>query len=302
MKGTDATKFAELFQRIEAAGKAIERAWDKYLPPTEGPAGHIGQAARHCLASGKRLRPFLVRLAADTFGLDPDAATPCACAFELLHTATLIHDDLPAIDNADMRRGRPSCHVAFDEPTAILAGDALIVAAFAAMADQASVPQTPPALVLPAIERFASAVQAVILGEAADIRGEKLPPSAELLSFIHQHKTASLIRAAAACGAILAGADPQALQTVDEYASACGLMFQITDDLLDVEGDEAELGKPTGADAQAGKQTYPAVYGVQESRRRARELADRAAAAARRLPANQPIWLALVEFILSRRS
>jgi geranylgeranyl diphosphate synthase type II len=287
---------------LAAAAPAVEAALDRYLPPASGPAVRLGEAVRHSLGGGKFVRPMLVRMAAETFGLTPDAVTPAACAFELVHSATLVHDDLPAIDDADLRRGRPSAHVAFDEPTAILAGDALIVASFAAMADQARVPVTPPARVVPVVAEFADAVQAVIAGELVDILSEKAAPDADLLVFIHTHKTAALIRSAVRAGAMLAGAPRDALAAATAYGEAVGLLFQVTDDLLDVTGDAEALGKPAGLDAAAGKLTYPGVFGYDGALARADELADAAREAAVRLPSPSDLWLALIDLILTRRT
>ncbi|MCD6350568.1 MAG: polyprenyl synthetase family protein [Armatimonadetes bacterium] len=292
----------ELHEELTATKEAVEAALEQYLPAAEGPAAALGQAVRHSLRGGKRVRPLLVRLAASTWGLDADDVVPTACAFELFHTATLIHDDLPAIDNSDLRRGQPSCHAAFDEPTAILAGDALILAALRALADQASRPATPPQRVALVLGDFALAAQAVIAGEAVDITAEGLPPSAELLDFIHRNKTAALLAGAARAGALLAGAPAEEVALLDEYAQGLGLLFQVTDDLLDVEGSAGEMGKPTGQDAQAGKQTYPAVYGVEEAHRRAQELAGRLRELAQKLPSRWELWQALVEVVLERRS
>ena len=287
---------------LSSAASAVERVLDHYLPPPSGPAVRLGEAVRHSLGGGKFVRPMLVRMAAETFGLPPDAVTPAACAFELLHSATLIHDDLPAIDDADLRRGRPSAHVAFDEPTAILAGDALIVASFAAMADQARVPVTPPTRVMPVLAEFAEAVQSVIAGELVDILSEKAAPDPDLLVFIHTHKTASLIRSAVRVGAMLAGAPADALAAATAYGESVGLLFQVTDDLLDVTGDEEALGKPAGLDAAAGKLTYPGVFGYDGAVARANELAEAARSAVTRLPSPSDLWLSLIDLILTRRT
>lgn len=289
-------------EALGGATSAVEAVLERYLPTDAGPASRLGAAMRHSLGGGKLVRPMLVRMAAETFGLPPEAVTPAACAFELLHTATLVHDDLPAIDDAALRRGRPSAHVAFDEPTAILAGDALIVAAFAAMADQAKVHVTPPARVVPVIAEFAQAVQAVIAGELVDIEAEQAEPDAELLVFIHTHKTAALIRAAVRAGAMLAGAPRDALAAATEYGEALGLLFQVTDDLLDVTGDEAALGKPAGADAAAGKLTYPGVFGYDGAKARAEELAGVARAAAERAADDSGLWVDMIELVLNRRA
>ncbi|MCX7598031.1 MAG: polyprenyl synthetase family protein [Armatimonadetes bacterium] len=292
---------AEINQRLAEAAAAVQMAMPRYVPPAEGVARRLGEAVAYSLAGGKRLRPMLVRLGAETFGLDPELVTPTACAFELLHVATLIHDDLPALDDSQLRRGRPSCHVAFGEATAVLAGDSLIVAAFAALADQASQPATPPSVVVPVLAEFAAAVHDVIAGELADLEGERQPPDADLLEFIHLHKTASLITAAARAGAILAQAPDDHISTLTACARALGLLFQITDDLLDVVGDSELTGKPVGADQAASKQTYPAVFGLEETRRRAQDLAAEVRAGARGLPAYGDIWAGLAELVVSRR-
>ncbi len=283
---------------LSQAADAVDQLAEQYLPPIDGPAGHVGRACRHALAGGKRLRPMLVQLSVATWGGRAEDVAAAACAFELLHTATLIHDDLPAIDNADTRRGQPSVHVAFDEPTAILAGDALIVAAFQAMADQARA--SGPERALECLRCFAEAVQEVIAGEAADIVGEGVQPDGELLRFIHLHKTASLIRAACECGAVLAGAGEQGRGKMRQLGERLGLLFQITDDLLDVTGDPEVMGKPVGLDEAAGKQTYPRVYGLDGARRRAEELAAECRELAADLPRLAEVWLELVDLILER--
>lgn len=243
-------------QAILAKNAAVvDSALQQYLPSPDGPGGHVAEAMRYMLRSGKRLRPLVVRHAARTFGWEGTQVLPAACAFELLHTATLIHDDLPCIDNSPLRRRQPSCHVHFDEATAVLAGDALIITAYAALADQARMSAADRVVHL--IAEFSQAVQQLIAGEAADVRGEALPPDAELLEFIHLNKTAALFVDAARAGATLAEATESQLETITAYARSLGLLFQITDDILDATGDEASLGKPAGADAAAGKQTYP---------------------------------------------
>jgi geranylgeranyl diphosphate synthase type II len=289
-------------EALASAASAVDGVVERYLPADSGPASRLGAAVRHSLGGGKSVRPMLVRMAAETFGLPPEAVTPAACAFELLHSATLVHDDLPAIDDADLRRGRPSAHVAFDEPTAILAGDSLIVAAFAAMAEQATVPATPAPRVAAVTAEFAQAVQAVIAGELVDIEAERAEPDADLLVFIHTHKTAALIRAAVRAGAMLAGAPRHALAAATEYGEALGLLFQVTDDLLDVTGDEAALGKPAGADAAAGKLTYPGVFGYDGAKARADELAGAAREAAEKVAGGNGLWVDMIELVLNRQA
>ena len=279
---------------------AVEDALPSFLPQADPRAGDLAAAIRHSLEGGKRLRGVLVLRSAATFGLEPTTVLPSACAFEMLHAATLIHDDLPCIDDSDLRRGWPSCHVAFDEYTALLAGDALIIGAFEALAKQAESVEA--ARVVRVIREFAEFTGAagLIGGEQADILGESMAPDADLLRFIHVNKTAKLICAACRTGAILAGAPADPLGAISDYGMALGMLFQVTDDILDVVGDEATLGKPTGADAAAGKQTYPAAVGLEGARAEARRLAEDASQAAERLPAEVEFWRSLAALVVTR--
>ena len=278
----------------------LDETLRSYLPPADPRAGQLAGAIAHSVQGGKRLRGVIVMRAAATFGLDPAIVIPSACAFEMLHAATLVHDDLPCIDDSDLRRGRPSCHVAFEEHTALLAGDALIIAAFEALASQAQTVEA--ARVVRVIREFAQFTGAggLIGGEQADIIGEDLSPDLELVRFIHVNKTARLICAACRTGAILAGAHEEQLEAISGYGMALGLLFQVTDDILDVVGDAEVLGKPTGADAQAGKQTYPAAVGLEGARAYARDLAGEAQALAARLPAEVDFWRALPDLVVAR--
>ena len=272
----------------------------RFLPRAAPQAGNLDAAIRHSADGGKRLRGVLVMRSAATFGLDPLLVIPTACAFEMLHAATLVHDDLPCIDDSDLRRGSPSTHAAFGESTALLAGDALIIGAFGALARQAE--SVDPSRVVRVIGEFARATGAegLIGGEQADIIGERAAPDADLLHYIHLNKTARLIQAACRTGAILAGASDDALARISDYGVSLGMLFQVTDDILDVTGDERVLGKPTGADGAAGKQTWPALRGLQGARDEARRLADQAAALAAGLPAEVDFWLSLPELVVSR--
>ena len=278
----------------------LDEALRSYLPPAEARTGQLAAAVAHSVQGGKRLRGVIVMRSAATFGLAAATAVPSACAFEMLHAATLVHDDLPCIDDSDLRRGRPSCHVAFDEHTALLAGDALIIAAFEALAAQAETVE--PAWVVRVIRDFAQFTGAggLIGGEQADIIGEKLPPDLELVRFIHVNKTARLIGVACRTGAILAGAAEEQIEAMSGYGMALGLLFQVTDDILDVVGDAEVLGKPTGADAQAGKQTYPAAVGLDGARAHARDLAAEARAMAATLPAEVDFWRSLADLVVAR--
>ncbi len=278
----------------------IDEALDGLLPQPEGAGGHVAAAMRHSIQGGKRIRPTMCLKAGETFGADPEALLPTACGLEMIHTATLIHDDLPPIDDSPLRRGRPTCHVAFDEPTAVLAGDGLLIEGFRTIARQAET--APPDRVARVVGEVADFVGAegVVGGEAADIRGEGQPPSAELLDYIHDRKTGALFQASVRAGAILAGADADGVAQIGEYGRVFGLVFQITDDLLDAVGTDQALGKPAGADAQRGKLTYPALYGVERSRARAAELAEAGRHQARGLPRLTDFWCELLDLLLDR--
>ena len=302
---TDATSaIAHVRALLESTSAEVDRALPEFLPQVSPLAGNLGPALHHSLQAGKRVRPLVVREAAATYGLAPGAVMPTACAFEIVHTATLIHDDLPAVDNADLRRGLPASHVAFGEATALLAGDALIIAAFAALARQAERPETPPERVVRVIAEFAAALGAegVIGGEAADLVGETLPPDDDLLAYIHFHKTARLFIGAARAGAILAGAPAGQVELAGRYAEKLGLLFQVTDDLLDATGDAEELGKPAGLDAAAGKQTYPALLGLSGAQEYAESLAEEALSLAKQLCAREETWSGLVLLVRTRKS
>ena len=278
----------------------LEAVLPNCLPEADPRAGGLADAMQHSMLGGKRLRGVLVMRSAAAFGLDPAHVMPAACAFEMLHAATLVHDDLPCIDDSDLRRGRPSCHAAFDEYTALLAGDALIIAAFGQLAALGRT--CDPARSLRVIEEFAefTGAEGLIGGEQADIIGEDLAPDVELLRYIHENKTAKLICVACRTGAILAGASEAQIETISDYGMALGLLFQITDDILDVTGDEDVLGKPTGADADADKQTYPAAIGLEGAQDEARQLGARAAEMAAELPGEVEFFQGIAELVVTR--
>jgi geranylgeranyl diphosphate synthase type II len=238
----------------------------------------LREAIRYSLLSpGKRLRPLLVLLAAEACGGERQTALPAACAVEMIHAYSLIHDDLPAMDNDDLRRGRPTCHKAFGEGVAILAGDALQALAFQVLAEEID----PPDVASRCCAELAVAAGATRLvgGQADDLAGESYTGSLERLESIHARKTGALFLASAQLGALVAQADAWQRTAVEEYARRLGLLFQITDDLLDVHASTTQLGKRTGKDLDAGKLTFPGVVGVEESRRRALALAEEARAA-----------------------
>lgn len=252
----------------------INRALKVLLPGEEDYPQNLHKAMHYSLfAGGKRLRPALVLAACESVGGDIDLAMNTACAFECVHTYSLIHDDLPAIDNDDLRRGRPTCHKAFGEATAILAGDALLTAAFEAMAATKTADKPPVLKAILELSR-ASGSTGMIGGQMIDIESEGKEIPFPVLEYIHIHKTGELILAAIRCGAMLGNAADEELDALTKYGKSIGLAFQIADDILDVEGSPAEMGKNTGGDEKKGKATYPSLIGLEESKRRAAELVD----------------------------
>jgi geranylgeranyl diphosphate synthase type II len=267
----------------------VDDALARFLPgddldASESNPCRLAAAMRYSvLGGGKRLRPLLCLMAAEACGGSAESALAAACALELVHTYSLIHDDLPAMDNDDLRRGRATCHKAFDEATAILAGDGLLTLAFELVARE--IEPTAAALCCVRILAEASGPAGMVGGQMSDLLAEKRAldehdaGSLAELEAIHRRKTGALLRAPLRMGAVIAGASSLQQQALDQYGQAVGLAFQIVDDLLDVQGDETKLGKRVGKDSGLGKWTYPRFLGIEGSRRRARQLADDAVAA-----------------------
>lgn len=249
----------------DALQRAVE--FDEHCPATLGEA-----IAYSLLAPGKRLRPQLVLMANQVCGGDVDAALPAAVAVEMIHAYSLVHDDLPAMDDDDLRRGRPTCHKKFDEATAILVGDALQARAFEILAKEI----TPPEIAARCCAELATAAgaSALVGGQADDLSSQFFQArneqhAVEQLELIHRRKTGALFRVSLRLGAMVAGADETQLAALDAYGQNLGLAFQVTDDLLDISGSESDVGKRVGKDNERGKTTYPAVLGVEASRQRA---------------------------------
>ena len=241
----------------------IDAALDRLVPAEDVPPQTIHRAMRYSLfAGGKRVRPILCLEAARAVADDAPGAIEAACSLEMVHTYSLIHDDLPALDNDDFRRGRPTCHKQFGEAMAILAGDALLTRAFEVLDDARLVRE---------LATAAGTVGGMIGGQVADLEGEGQPPTAELLESIHRAKTGALLRASTRMGAICAGADAAQLEALTCYGTHIGLAFQIVDDLLDVEQSSEALGKTAGKDAAQQKITFPAVYGLEAAHRMAED-------------------------------
>jgi geranylgeranyl diphosphate synthase type II len=298
--GTTSIEGAALWGYINQIRLRIDQALSDHLPevsrdPDTTCPARLALAMRYStLSGGKRLRAILCLMAADACGGNSEVALPAACALEMVHSYSLIHDDLPAMDNDDLRRGRSTCHRAFDEATAILAGDSLLTLAFEVLAREIK----PEAIALHCVTILAEASGAIgmVGGQMADLEAgncgnkesrdsdytmiaSETIGSLHTLEAIHRRKTGALLRAPLRMGAVIAGASKMCIDALDRYGSAVGLAFQIIDDLLDVQGEESKLGKRVGKDFELGKWTYPKFLGLDGSRRRARELAEEASSA-----------------------
>ena len=249
--------------------QTVEQALEDYLPPGDAYPPCIHTSMRYSIfAGGKRLRPILVLMAAEMLEKPVSEVLFAAAAIEMIHTYSLIHDDLPAMDNDDLRRGKPTNHKVYGEDIAILAGDALLTLAFEVMADPKHTSACTPAVILAAIYELAHAAGTfgMVGGQVMDMQAEKRPIQHEELDYIHRHKTARLITSAVRIGTILANAAVEELAAVSMYGEKVGLAFQIVDDLLDIESSTEELGKPVHSDESRQKATYPAFYGIEQSK------------------------------------
>lgn len=279
----------------------VERALSPMLESLGEIPGRLLEAMQYSLkAGGKRLRPVMLLAACDMAGGDADAALPFACAIEMIHTYSLIHDDLPAMDNDDLRRGKPTNHKVFGEDLAILAGDGLLNAAAELMTRSAlKIGDSRGIRAMEMIMRHAG-VTGMIAGQTEDVLSEGEKPREDLVSYIHSHKTADLLEAPMEAGLVLAGADEAQIRAGYEYGYHLGLAFQMTDDLLDVTGDAALLGKNTGMDAALDKMTWVALRGVEGTRRDAAEQVELAVKAIDSLPWEHGFFTELVRGIISR--
>jgi geranylgeranyl pyrophosphate synthase len=288
--------------KLQLLVSRVEVGIDRLLPPASEPSTRLHQAMRYSMqAGGKRLRPVLVLAAWELFeGPDGADPVPAAVAVECVHTYSLVHDDLPCMDNDDLRRGRLTAHRAFDEATALLAGDALLTRAFAILAES-YLPR--PALAASLVAELAGAAgsRRLIGGQMEDLLAERSPGATEEgLRYIHLNKTAAMIEASLVMGALCAGAPRDGVGALREAGRELGLAFQIVDDILDATSDSATLGKTAGKDARAGKATYVTVHGLDRARRIAREHSDAAIAALRRLPGNTAFVTTLAEDLVGR--
>jgi geranylgeranyl diphosphate synthase type II len=257
----------------------VDRALDKLVPSAKMFPTSVHEAMRYSLfAGGKRVRPILSIAAAEALGAQTSGLLPLAGSLELIHTYSLIHDDLPAMDDDDFRRGRPTCHKIYGEAIAILAGDGLLNMAFEVMSDPRRAKAVPAARLVAIIKEIsaASGVLGMVGGQVVDMESEGREIDFPTLEFIHTHKTGALIRASLRVGAIYAKASEKRLKALTRYGELAGLAFQIVDDILDITGKREETGKDVGSDLKKGKRTFPSFYGLEESRLRANEVADKA--------------------------
>jgi geranylgeranyl diphosphate synthase type II len=290
---------------LDARKKIIDEALERYIPGEDNYPPVIFKALRYSLfAGGKRIRPILCLASAEAVGGNIDLILPVACALELIHTYSLIHDDLPAMDDDDYRRGRRTSHKVFGENMAILAGDALLTEAFHLMSDRGLMEKIAPEKLISVIHDIARAAGCfgMVGGQVVDVQSEGEAVETEVLNFIHTHKTGAMITAAVKAGAILADAGEVQLNALTSYGRHVGLAFQIADDILNVEGDQKLMGKETGSDTKRGKVTYPALVGVDVSRKKAGELVEGALSAIENFDHRAEPLRMIAAYIIERRS
>jgi geranylgeranyl diphosphate synthase type II len=290
---------------LEERRGLVNRALEAYLPQVRGPAFRVTQAMHYSLfVGGKRLRPILCLAAAEAVGGDPGEVLPVACALEMIHTYSLIHDDLPAMDDDDLRRGQPTCHKQYDEATAILAGDGLLTEAFRTLATAADKYEGRERVLLDVITLVAAAAgyQGMVGGQMLDLLAEGRRVTLKELETIHRAKTGALLTAAVRAGALMGGGNRAEVTALTTYGEKFGLAFQITDDLLDVEGETAEMGKAAGMDEKRQKATYPAVLGLEATREWARRLVTEAVTALEPFQVKAEPLRDLAQYLLIRRS
>lgn len=299
-KSEPVVNVAEYFRQKAAQ---VDLWLDRLLPSESETPAIIHQAMRYStFAGGKRLRPILAIATGEIFGAEERELLPAACSIEMIHTYSLIHDDLPAMDNDDLRRGMPTCHVKFGEAMAILAGDALLTQAFLTLADYDASSAERKARVVSEVAHAAATTQALIGGQVLDIQFEGKPVTGAQLEEIHRAKTGALIRCAVRIGAIIGGASQDELKSLTEYGEKAGLAFQVADDLLDETATSEELGKTAGKDAASQKATYTSLYGVDGARQMADRLCREAIAVTRKVRRDTSVLGAIARFIVERRS
>src|SRR5215813_9980265 len=281
----------------------IDAELNRLIPLESTPPQTIHAAIRWSLfAGGKRFRPALLLAVGETFGVSNEKLVRTACALEMIHTYSSIHDDLPSMDDDDLRRGKPTCHVKFGEATAILAGDALQTLAFQTIAEDERLPVALRAQLISEIARAAGTPAGMVAGQAYDLEAESREITADELELIHRQKTGAMITAAARCGAMIAGAHERELRAVEEYGRNVGLLFQITDDLLDITATVEDLGKTPGKDVRSNKATYPAIYGITATRELVMQVRRTASEALDTLNIPTELLRGIADFVRNRQT
>lgn len=267
----------DIRQYLSDSKKLVDQYLEKLLPEETRMPATIHKAMRYSvLAGGKRIRPILVLASGESLDGNQSVLLHLGAGIEMMHTYSLIHDDLPALDNDDLRRGRQTCHKVFGEAMAILAGDALMTRCYQVLASLPGTSDTVRIHIISEIAHATGTVKGMIGGQVVDLESEGKPVNADLLEYIHHSKTGALLTACVRCGALAAGANSAELEDLTEFGAKIGLVFQIVDDILDVTASSEELGKTAGKDEKVEKATYPALYGLETSRKKAHELVESA--------------------------
>jgi geranylgeranyl diphosphate synthase, type II len=290
-----------LDQYLAELKRAVDERLERSLPPETQQPATIHRAMRYSVfAGGKRVRPILILAAGESLGGARDTLLHLGAAVEMMHTYSLIHDDLPALDDDDLRRGRPTCHKVFGDAIAILAGDALMTRSYQMLSELPGVPDATRMAILRDIAYATGTVEGMIGGQVVDLESEGKPISAPVLEYIHRSKTGALLTTCTRCGALAAGADAAQLQALTEYGRKIGLAFQVIDDILDMTSSRETLGKTPGKDQRVKKATYPALYGLEASRVKARDLIAEALEVIREMGNQAEPLRELAEFVQRR--
>lgn len=290
-----------MIEYLSEARRAVDACLERLLPIDSETPSTIHRAMRHSIfAGGKRIRPILVLASGSSLSGDREVLLQLGAGIEMMHTYSLIHDDLPALDNDDLRRGVPTCHKAFGEAIAILAGDALMTLCYQILSSLPGVPDSVRVAVIREIACATGTVGGMIGGQVVDLESEGKAIDAGILEYIHQCKTGALLRACVRCGALAAGAGETEMKVLTAFGEKIGLAFQVVDDILDVTSSSEVLGKTAGKDEKVKKATYPALYGLEASRKKAQELLDGALADLEGLGKEADVLRGLARFVVSR--
>jgi geranylgeranyl diphosphate synthase type II len=297
----DPMDLMDIHRYMKEAKEEVDRRLEQLLPEESQEPAIIHRAMRYSVfAGGKRVRPILVLASGESIGGARQTLLQLGAAIEMLHTYSLIHDDLPALDNDDLRRGVPTSHKVFGEAMAVLAGDSLMTRCYQVLVDLAGISDSTRLAILREIATASGTIDGMIGGQVVDIESEGKEIGPDTLEYIHRSKTGALLASCVRCGALAAGADDVQMKSLSDYGRNIGLAFQIVDDLLDISSSSEELGKTPGKDAKVKKATYPALYGIEASRERAGELTDAAIESVRALGAAAEPLRGIARFILSR--